>query len=172
MEELGAFTVFEADAVRNNAGAVVPARLILSTLVTVPAANRTPSEHLATLIDAIRAGMGPSPRILLDTGLFPPDKDFTGRNGPWVQRKDQLFGWGTRSTETARLALVDLLSHSKTTFDWQVACQAGNNSSGECTLSLRPTLVATTSASGKKVLKELRFDRGRPDVLAPPDPPE
>jgi len=171
-ESLSDFTVFEADTVRNAAGSMVPARLILSTQIAIPVAQRTPSDHLAVLIQAIQSNMPFSPRILLDTGLLPIDKDFTGKNAPGVQPKDYLFSWGTASPQTGRAALVSLLSISKTTYDWQVACQIGINSAGECTLSLRPTMVSITAKSGKQVLKELRFDRGRPDVLPPPEPPQ
>jgi hypothetical protein len=121
---------------------------------------------------AIQSTMPQSPRILLDTGLFPLDKDFTGKNAPGVKRSDHLLDWGVPSAMPARQALVDLLANSKTTFDWQVACQIGIQSAGECTLSLRPTTVSMRSKNGKPRLKELRFDRGRPDVPPPPDPPE
>ena len=70
------------------------------------------------------------------------------------------------------MALVDLLSRSKTTLLYQLNCQVGVNSAGECTLSLRPLTIEVVGRSGALRNKTVYFDRGRPEVALPPDPPD
>ena len=166
-ESLSDTTVIEADTMPGPAGTRVPAYLILSTMVQIPVAQRTPTEHLEALANAIEQRVGIP--VEIDTGLGPYDVPFTGKNGALTQRSEMLVTWGTQP-QTARLALLDLLGHSKTTTVYEVACQVGINSPGECTLALRPLTVQVITRSGKLTKRTLYFDRGRPDVVAPPPP--
>jgi len=168
-EALGDMTVLEADTMSVSAGVRAPAKLILSTTIQIPTAQRTPMEHLSALAEAIRQQTGIPVRV--DTGLIGYDVSFTGKNGAFTQAEDLLVNWGSPS-QTARLALLDLLSRSKTTTLYQVDCQAGVNSAGECILSLSPLMVEVVGRSGALKRKTLYFDRGRPDVALPPDLPD
>ncbi len=169
METLGDVTVLEADTMLDPTGSRVPAPLLLSKVIQIPTAQRTPLEHLEALTEAIQEQTGVP--VKLDVGLGTWNSGFTGKNGPDTQRQDNLLNWGAQQ-QVARLALLDFLSRSKTTFTYQFACQVGINSPGECTLSLRPLTVEVVGRSGAVKKKTLYFDRGRPDMELPPDPPQ
>jgi hypothetical protein len=168
-ETLGDMTVLEADMMLNPAGTRAVAPLILSTTIHVPVAQRSPNQHLAALAAAVQQQTGIP--VMLDTAGFgfAVDVPFTGKNGPARQAQDFLLNWGT-PPQTARLALLDLLSRSKTTTIYQVDCQAGVNSAGECILSVDPLIVEVVGRSGTLKKKVLYFDRGRPDMELPPEP--
>jgi hypothetical protein len=169
-ETVGDMTVLEADTIATSAaGRRIPAPLSLSTTIQIPAARRTFTQHLVALAAAIRQQTGTPVR--LDTGLGSYDVAFTGKNGPFTRAQDLLVNWGT-AAQTARVALLNLLSRSKTTMLYQLNCQVGVRSAGECTLSLRPLTIEVVGRSGALKKKTVYFDRGRPDMALPPDPPD
>jgi hypothetical protein len=169
-ETVGGMTVLEADTMATSvAGRRIPAPLSLSTTIQIPVARRTFTQHLEALAAAIRQQTGTPVR--LDMGLGSYDVAFTGKNGFFTRAQDLLVNWGT-AAQPARVALVDLLSRSKTTLLYQLNCQVGVKSAGECTLSLRPLTIEVVGRSGALKKKTVYFDRGRPDVALPPDPPD
>ena len=169
-ETVGDMTVLEADTMATSTvGRRIPAPLSLSTTIQIPAARRTFTQHLEALAAAVRQQTGTPVR--LDMGLGTYDVAFTGKNGAFTQAQDLLVNWGT-AAQTARVALLNLLSRSKTTLLYQLNCQVGVKSAGECTLSLRPLTIEVVGRSGALKKKTLYFDRGRSDVALPPDPPD
>jgi hypothetical protein len=101
------------------------------------------------------------PELQLDTAGYR-----SLRTGVWLLL--EKTGWHICLEEP----LVDLLSRSKTTLLYQLNCQVGVNSAGECTLSLRPLTIEVVGRSGALRNKTVYFDRGRPEVALPPDPPD
>jgi hypothetical protein len=179
IETLGVYTVFEAETVRDATGNRIPARLILDTTVRIPIASRDPHGHLKALVHAIRQQLGSTFWVDLDDGMWTLDQAFTGKIRAAMPTPENPypsgvfdFEWGTTTPRTARMALVDLLSHSITTFDWLVTCRNPVNSLEKCALSLYPMQIRVTSRSGRTQLKTLEFDRGKPDMMLPPPPPE
>jgi hypothetical protein len=169
-ETVGDMTVLEADTMATSvAGRRIPAPLSLSATIQIPAARRSFTQQLEALAAAIRQQTGTPVR--LDMGLGSYDVAFTGKNGFFTRAQDRLVNWGT-AARTARVALVDLLSRSKTTLLYQMNCQVGMKSAGECTLSLRPLTIEVAGRSGARKKKTVHFDRGRPEMALPPDPPD
>ncbi|MBV9505085.1 MAG: hypothetical protein JO323_08795 [Acidobacteriia bacterium] len=169
VESVGNMAILEADTMQKPSGAQVTAPLILSTVVQVPIGPRTLLQHLEALMAAVQQQTGVSTRVDTAGFGFQLDVAFTGKNGPVAQTQDYLVDWGAAS-QPARTALLDLLSHSLTTTVYELTCQIGIGSPGECTLSLSPLTVDVTGRSGHLKKKTLYFDRGRPDVPQPPDP--
>ena len=171
-ETVGGMTVLEADTMATSTvGRRIPAPLSLSTTIQIPAARRTFTQHLEALAAAVRQQTGTPVRLDMGLGFGSYDVAFTGKNGAFTQAQDLLVNWGT-AAQTARVALLNLLSRSKTTMLYQLDCQVGVKSAGECTLSLRPLTIEVVGRSGALKKKTLYFDRGRPDVALPPDPPD
>jgi hypothetical protein len=171
-ETVGDMTVLEADTMATSTvGRRMPAPLSLSTTIQIPAARRTFTQHLEALAAAVRQQTGTPVRLDMGLGFGSYDVAFTGKNGAFTQAQDLLVNWGT-AAQTARVALLNLLSRSKTTLLYQLNCQVGVKSAGECTLSLRPLTIEVVGRSGALRKKTLYFDRGRPDVALPPDPPD
>ncbi len=177
METTGAYSVIEASSVIDAWGRQVPATLILDSSVLVAISRRGPTGHLEALREAIQNAMGTGVVVDLDGPQI--DTDFTGKIRASMPTSDHpdmsdanKFSWGMSAPMTARTALIDLLSHSLTTYDWNVFCQAGVNGPDECSLSLRPVSVQVIGASGKSKKRVVTFDRGSPDIELPPRPPE
>lgn len=171
-ETVGDMTVLEADTMATSTvGRRIPAPLSLSTTIQIPTARRTITQHLEALAAAVRQQTGTPVRLDMGLGFGSYDVAFTGKNGAFKPAQDLLVNWGT-AAQTARVALLNLLSRSKTTLLYQLNCQVGVKSAGECTLSLRPLTIEVVGRSGALKKKTLYFDRGRPDVALPPDPPD
>ena len=124
-ETMGSYTVLEADTLTDAFGQRSPAALILDNTVLVTAAQRTPTGHLQALADAIQHAVGNTVLVDLDTDNL--DIGFTGKMlamvpTPENPRPGRVFNfeWGMAAPASARMALVDLLSHSLTTYDWSV----------------------------------------------------
>jgi len=130
------------ETVRDAGGVAAAAKNPLDSIVTVPKGARTASGHFV----AICAAAGRAAVLPLQCSIAGLDN--------WLER---LFGapggtvdwaaphsasaeggaldWGA-SGVSARDALIDLLSHSATTFTWRLYCQPGAKASDFCVVNL------------------------------------
>lgn len=109
--------------VHDETGALVAASSPLDTVVGVPKARRTASEHLTALFQAVTAASGIPVNITTtwfddyfaaNGYLLPADR--TGAERPYM-----LFEWGV-DMMAARDALIDLMDGSSSTMSWRLEC--------------------------------------------------
>lgn len=131
--------------VPDETGRYVPATNLLDTRVSVPVAQRTASEHLKAICDAVSVSTG---RPLVINGPSSFDGYFgangyqlpkarTGRERPYI-----LFEWGIQDVK-ARDALINLLEGSCTTMRWLFVCELTPPlDKTRCHITMNPLTVA------------------------------
>jgi hypothetical protein len=128
--------VLEPDSLVDASGKRSSARSILSAQVQIPAAARTPEDHLEALAQAIGKKMRVA--VTVQTAAFG-----SGFNMAFVGEEKTKPIWGTGAPASGRAALLDFLQGSRTKAIWEVDCQVGvAPSSGECILSVMPLAPA------------------------------
>ncbi len=165
--DLGAWLDIVPTEVRDESGALVPAGSMLDTSVSVPVASRLASEHLIALCQAVTAAY--NGKITLQPNAYPNPSD--GFNGFFAangyihrgslrsaddpiddsdERPYMVFTWGTPLT-TAREALADLTTRSRTTMTWHLDCGWGFDT---CWLNMLPVWFST-GTTGSRVMANL-----------------
>jgi hypothetical protein len=139
---------------RDEAGAFEPAGSLLDTLISVPAASRTPSEHLIALCQTITSANPEHLTVQPNTDPTvgsPFDREFAA-NGYMLRGPLRMVGepdnddderpyilteWGTAAV-TARGALMDLMTRAGTTLTWRLKCEPAGST---CYLNVQPLMV-------------------------------
>jgi hypothetical protein len=176
--ELGVWTVLLPETIRDGHGASTTARSILDVEVSVPIAGRSPMEHLQAITQAVGSSTG-IPVDASDAGFgFRFDEYYAGpgKVDPEIiqgkkPREQPRPNWGTTGFTTARAALADFLSRSRTTTVWDVACQVGITGGGICVLNVLPIQVEIKDRAGNLTKRLLLCDRGCPGFNPLPPPP-
>jgi hypothetical protein len=133
-------------------GRLGPARNAMDATITVAEATRTAHGHFAAVCAAVSQATG----VRVDPSAIGVFEDWykTLFDAP-----DDKLTWGA-SGVTARDALADLLSHSATSFSWQLLCSSVSElPSYGCSLNLQPIRVVRPDANGSPVLVRLEYDR-------------
>lgn len=125
IESTMGFHIVPTDA-HDETGVLRPVNSLLDTTVEVLDQQRTFTEHVTALLDAVSKATGVPFRPFTDLGLNAK----YAANGyflpyPLIQRAKErpylVFEWGA-SEMGARDALIDLLARSATTMTWELAC--------------------------------------------------
>ena len=126
---------------------------LLDTSISIPMSARTPEDTIAAIAISISQAKGI--KVGVDFGAaFGFNELFSGKKGPASQ-----IVWGA-DVVTAREALVDFLSKSRTTFIYEFDCQpAAANEPEFCILSPNLIRVKTVGADGVPVTRVIQFDR-------------
>jgi hypothetical protein len=109
--------------VHDASGKLVPATNPLDTIISVPKASRTATEHLTAVCDAITAETG-APVVLSDTTFdyfYAANSYLLPQILTDAHRRYMLFEWGTDGV-SARDALISLMDGSSTTMSWSLHC--------------------------------------------------
>lgn len=143
--------------VHDENGMMVIARNPLDVPIFVPAGDRLPSEHMKALLDSVSASTGLPFELVTAVAVMgqhagdPLDELF--------DLDARRFNWGI-SQQTAREALVDLLSQSETSFSWVLNYVPGKKSTdGKAYLNIVPLEVTVSDPDGKLVNKGIFYDR-------------
>lgn len=131
----------------DETGKYIPAKNLLDTLVSVPLEQRTPSEHLIAICNAVAAASGrvfrvrPMAARVFD-GYFAANGYFLPKMRSGRERPYMLFEWGIQNVK-ARDALIDLLERSSTTMRWVFGCELTGRvpESRPCGVVLDPLVV-------------------------------
>jgi hypothetical protein len=117
--------------VASENGQLGPSANILGSVITVPRAKRTPTEHFAALCAALTVSTGVTVRfdfalsirplelVFLPNGNMPPRGILTD-----AELESQRFEWGA-SGISAQDAIISLIEPSSTTLSWELRCLAG-----------------------------------------------
>lgn len=126
---------------------------LLDTSISIPTSARTPEDTIAAIATSIRQIKGI--KVGVDfAAAFGFKELFSGKKGPASQ-----IVWGADGV-TARDALVDLFSKSRTTFIYEFDCQpAAANEPEFCILSPNLIRVKTVGADGRPLTRVIQFDR-------------
>lgn len=161
-------------------GQLAPSVNILDSVITVPPARRTPTEHFAALCAALTVSSGVAIPLNFNWGLAPLETLFLPNGnmpprGPWTaaQGDSLAFEWGAPGVP-AQEALISLLGSSSTTLSWELRCRAGEGRQGRtCILSVVTISLAQTLPNGSiAVGPPLLYDRctNCPKLGQPPTP--
>lgn len=128
--------------VHNEDGVLAAASSPLDTVVSVPKARRTPSEHLTALFQAVSAASGIP--VVASTSWF---DNYYAANGYLLpamvtaaERPYMLLEWGVNNMP-ARDALIDLLQGSSTTMSWRMNCGVKAWGDNACYFGMHPLQV-------------------------------
>lgn len=130
--------------VRDANGQLAKVTPLLDTIISIPEAVRSPSEHFGAICEAITTSTG----IELKYGGQWMDQYFSPiplpRRMNDDQRKQISFTWGGVNL-IAREAVINLLEHSATTLTWKVLCQSDE---GYCVFTPQPIMINARSSDG------------------------
>jgi len=131
--------------VHDENGALVPASSPLDTVISVPKAARTATEHLVALCQAVTAASGIP--LIASTSYF---DGYYAANGYLIPlgmtgaeksaRPYMLFEWGAEQ-KPARDALIDLMQGSSSTMSWRLHCGVMSWGDKTCTIGMRALQV-------------------------------
>jgi hypothetical protein len=146
--------------VRDANGQFTNTTSLLDTKISIPIANRTPSEHFVAICSAVTA-VNPFGIKLRPNGQW-MEQYFAEKPLPRMltpdQREKTSFVWGADNVD-AREAMINLLEHSSTTMSWSMLCQVDE---GFCVLNLSPITVDEKYPDGTfKGEKTLEHDRNK-----------
>ena len=145
--------------VRNQGGDFIDTTSLLDTIISVPVATRTPSEHFEAICASLTAST--STGIAIKYGGQWMDQYFSPTPLPKVMtyplKEKSSFSWGITLTN-ARDAIVNLLGHSATTLSWKLLCQYDE---GYCVFTPQPIVINVRDPDGTLRKKALTRDRSK-----------
>jgi hypothetical protein len=129
--------------VHDAGGKLVAASNPLDTVISVPRASRTASEHLLAVGEAVTAASGILMEVVPDlfnnyyaaNSYLVPNRPLTD-----ADRRYMVFDWGTDKV-TARDALISLMDGSSSTMSWRLHCGGRGWESKSCFFGMTPLLV-------------------------------
>jgi hypothetical protein len=151
---------------------------VLDSVVAIPLASRTPTEHFMALCAALTVSSGVTIRFNFNGGFRPLEVLYlpNGRmppQGDWSEEERQSlsFNWGAQGV-SAHEALVSLLAPSSTTLSWELRCLAGaGRQDRKCFLSVVTINPRQVRSDGSiSVGPPLLYDRctNCPKLVQPP----
>jgi hypothetical protein len=130
--------------VHDASGKLVPATNPLDTVISVPKARRTASEHVSALLAAVTAASG-APMVLSDMWF---DQYYAANSYLLPQllsdahRPYMLFEWGVEGV-SARDAVISLMDGSSTTMSFRLSCGGMGWQKKGCFFSMMPLMIGT-----------------------------
>jgi hypothetical protein len=157
-------------------GQLAPSVNLLDSVITVPRARRTPTEHFRALCAALTVSSGvtvdfnggfrPVEVLFLPNGNMPPHVIWSE-----ADKEPILIEWGAPGIP-AQEALISLLDPSATTLSWELRCPAGEGRQGRrCLLSIVTIDITSTLPDGSTSAgRQMLYDRctNCPPLLPPP----
>jgi hypothetical protein len=146
--------------VRNRNGQLEEAVPLLDTIVSIPKARRTPSEHIDAVCAAVNALTPSGIRLKAGQGwlneYFAPHELVKETRYLLTEDVEKVkFEWGTDGKK-ARDAVIELLDNSSTTLTWRLLCDPNENI---CVLNMLPITINVTNAESKLGKETLFHDR-------------